>query len=55
MVNTELSSKRLELLKETAPQITRVAVFTDPSMGHKAFSKPPRRHARSASKFRSYS
>jgi putative ABC transport system substrate-binding protein len=33
MVNTELSSKRLELLKETAPEITRVAVFTDPSMG----------------------
>ena len=33
MVNTELSSKRLELLKETAPAITRVAVFTDPTMG----------------------
>jgi putative ABC transport system substrate-binding protein len=33
MVNTELSSKRLELLKETAPEIARVAVFTDPSMG----------------------
>ena len=33
MVNTELSSKRLELLKEMAPEISRVAVFTDPSMG----------------------
>jgi putative tryptophan/tyrosine transport system substrate-binding protein len=33
MVNTELSSKRLELLKEAAPAITRVAVFTDPTMG----------------------
>jgi ABC-type uncharacterized transport system substrate-binding protein len=33
MVNTELSSKRVELLKEAAPGITRVAVFTDPTMG----------------------
>jgi putative tryptophan/tyrosine transport system substrate-binding protein len=33
MVNTELSSKRLELLKEVAPHISRVAVFTDPTMG----------------------
>lgn len=33
MVNTELSSKRLELLKEVAPAIGRVAVFTDPTMG----------------------
>jgi putative ABC transport system substrate-binding protein len=33
MVNTELSSKRLELLKDAAPGITRVAVFTDPTMG----------------------
>src|SRR5436190_21991234 len=33
MVNTALSSKRLQLLKETAPEISRVAVFTDPSMG----------------------
>ena len=33
MVNTELSSKRLELLKEAAPGISRVAVFTDPTMG----------------------
>jgi len=33
MVNTELSSKRLELLKDVAPNITRVAVFTDPTMG----------------------
>ena len=33
MVNTELSSKRLELLRDTAPEIARVAVFTDPSMG----------------------
>jgi putative tryptophan/tyrosine transport system substrate-binding protein len=33
MVNTELSSKRLELLKDAAPNITRVAVFTDPTMG----------------------
>ena len=33
MVNTVLSSKRLELLREVAPGITRVAVFTDPTMG----------------------
>jgi ABC-type uncharacterized transport system substrate-binding protein len=33
MVNTELSSKRIELLKEIAPGITRIAVFTDPTMG----------------------
>jgi putative ABC transport system substrate-binding protein len=33
MVNTELSSKRIELLKEIAPRITRIAVFTDPTMG----------------------
>ena len=33
MVNTELSSKRLELLKEAVPDIARVAVFTDPTMG----------------------
>ena len=33
MVNTLLTSKRLELLKETAPWIARVAVFTDPTMG----------------------
>jgi putative ABC transport system substrate-binding protein len=33
MVNTELSSKRLQLLKEVAPGIRHVAVFTDPTMG----------------------
>src|SRR6266851_2400702 len=33
MVNTELSSKRLELLKEVSSSIARVAVFTDPTMG----------------------
>jgi putative ABC transport system substrate-binding protein len=33
MVNTELSSKRIELLQEIAPGIARVAVFTDPTMG----------------------
>ena len=33
MVNTVLSSKRLELLKEVAPGIGRVAVLTDPTMG----------------------
>jgi putative ABC transport system substrate-binding protein len=33
MVNTELSSKRLDLLKEVAPSMTRVAVLTDPTMG----------------------
>ena len=33
MLNTELSSKRIEFLREAAPAITRVAVFTDPSMG----------------------
>jgi putative ABC transport system substrate-binding protein len=33
MVNTVLSSKRLELLREVAPGIARVAVFTDPTMG----------------------
>jgi len=33
MVNTELSGKRIELLREAAPGISRVAVFTDPTMG----------------------
>src|SRR4029077_9851971 len=33
MANTVLSSKRLELLREVAPGIARVAVFTDPTMG----------------------
>jgi len=33
MVNTELSSKRIELLRDVQPGIARVAVFTDPSMG----------------------
>jgi putative tryptophan/tyrosine transport system substrate-binding protein len=33
MVNTELSSKRLQLLKEATPGISRVAVLTDPTMG----------------------
>ena len=33
MVNTELSSKRIELLREFQPSIFRVVVFTDPSMG----------------------
>jgi putative tryptophan/tyrosine transport system substrate-binding protein len=33
MVNTELSSKRIELLREVEPNISRVAVFTDPTMG----------------------
>jgi len=33
MVNTELSSKRIELLREVQPGISRLAVFTDPSMG----------------------
>jgi putative ABC transport system substrate-binding protein len=33
MVNTELSSKRIELLREIAPGIARVAAFTDPTMG----------------------
>src|SRR3954452_4125829 len=33
MVNTELSSKRIALLREVAPGISRVAVFTDPTMG----------------------
>ena len=32
MVNTLLTSKRLELLKEAAPGIARVAVFTDPTI-----------------------
>jgi putative tryptophan/tyrosine transport system substrate-binding protein len=33
IMNTELSSKRLELLKDAAPGMARVAVFTDPTMG----------------------
>lgn len=33
MLNTELSSKRIQLLREVMPDIARVAVFTDPSMG----------------------
>ena len=33
MVNTELSGKRLELLKELSPKITRIAVVTDPALG----------------------
>jgi putative ABC transport system substrate-binding protein len=39
MVNTELSSKRLELLKEAAPGRSRVAVFTDPTMGPQGLSE----------------
>jgi putative ABC transport system substrate-binding protein len=33
IMNTELSSKRIELLREIAPSISRVVVFTDPTMG----------------------
>jgi hypothetical protein len=33
MVDTELSSKRIELLKEISPVISCIAVFTDPTMG----------------------
>ncbi len=33
MVDTELSSKRIELLKEISPAISCIAVFTDPTMG----------------------
>ena len=33
MVNTELSGKRIELLREVSPEISRIAVFTDPTMG----------------------
>ena len=33
MQNTELSSKRIQLLREVAPEISRIAVFTDPTMG----------------------
>ena len=32
MVDTELSSKRIELLKEISPAISCIAVFTDPTM-----------------------
>lgn len=39
MVNTELSSKRLELLKEMAPRVSQVAVFTDPTMGQQGLSE----------------
>ncbi len=33
MVNTELSSKRIDLLRQAPPEISRLAVFTDPTMG----------------------
>jgi putative tryptophan/tyrosine transport system substrate-binding protein len=33
MVNTELSSKRIDLLRQASPEISRLAVFTDPTMG----------------------
>ena len=33
IMNTELSSKRIELLREVVPSILRVVVFTDPTMG----------------------
>jgi putative ABC transport system substrate-binding protein len=33
MQNTELSSKRIELLREASPEIARIAVLTDPTMG----------------------
>ena len=39
IMNTELSSKRLELLKEMAPRIRHVAVFTDPTMGPQGLSE----------------
>jgi ABC-type uncharacterized transport system substrate-binding protein len=53
MVNTELSSKRIELLREIAPGIARVAVFTDPTMGRKACTKQQPPPASSASISRS--
>jgi putative ABC transport system substrate-binding protein len=33
IMNTELSGKRIELLREVAPGTSRVTVFTDPTMG----------------------
>src|SRR5262245_29324751 len=33
MANTDLESKRIEILKEAAPTVTRVMVLRDPSMG----------------------
>src|SRR5207302_10610793 len=33
MINTELSSKRIDLLRLVSPEISRVAIFTDPTMG----------------------
>ena len=33
MVNTELSSKRIDLLRQMSPEISRLLVFTDPTMG----------------------
>jgi len=38
-LNTELGGKRLELLKETAPKIVRVAVLYDPATGATVESK----------------
>jgi putative ABC transport system substrate-binding protein len=39
MVNTELSSKRIELLRKVEPGISRVAVFTDPTMGRQGLDE----------------
>jgi putative ABC transport system substrate-binding protein len=33
MSNTDLESKRVEILKETAPAVTRIMILQDPSMG----------------------
>ena len=41
MVNTELSSKRLQLLKEATPGISRVAVLTDPALAVTESAKSP--------------
>ena len=56
MVNTLLTSKRLELLKEAAPGIARVAVLTDPTIppsilarADEVIDAAPRAHACSAS------
>ena len=49
-LNTELGGKRLELLKEAVPKLSRVAVLYDPAdppslhVGKRSFSQPTRMH-----------
>ena len=52
MVNTELSSKRIDLLRQASPEISRLAVFTDPTMGPQGLPETAAAAGTSVSTFR---